>query len=404
MNKKIIFISLMTGILLLNGCNSNQSEDANVCTESTGIPFNNVKVIEQEALLDVIEVNSTHHILLLNSSVKNIKKDDVLVFDSSAEHPGGMIKKVSTLSQNNAITEVTAGDAGLGDIFEELNLCHQGKLKEDAIRQVNLESDIPEAYDGALGKEHELYDFTYTIDKAFADDVVHLTGKMHFEIDYDLVIRSKTKIKCSWAHGCHTSVHLLSGTKFTIDPKVSTSLTLTAEKEYEKKESKVLYSVNFEPITIPVAGIPVVIVPELYIIAGIDVDVDGSMETGVWAKADGVLGIKYHGKHRGWKPVSEINHSFGENPLSIDVSAMARAYVGPKVKLKLYDVTGPYANLDVYAELDADIHDDPWWKLHAGLESAGGFKVKVLHHTLVSVHKKLYSRDFIILKADGKFP
>jgi hypothetical protein len=299
---------------------------------------------------------------------------------------------------------VTATVAGLGDVFEELTLCHHGKLKEDAMNQVNLESDTPDTYDGALGKEHELYDFTYTVKKSFAKDIVELTGKMHFDLSYNLVIRTKTKVKCSWSHGCHASVNILSGTKFTIDPKVSTSLTLKAEKEYEKKESKVLYSVNFEPITIPIAGIPVVIVPELYIIGGIDIDVDGSMETGMHAEAGGELGIKYHGKHRGWKPVVGVHHSFGENPLTIDATATAKAYVGPKVKLKLYDITGPYADIFTYAQLDADIHEDPWWKLHAGIESHGGFKVKVLHHSLVNVHKELYAKDFIIVTADGKFP
>lgn len=351
-----------------------------------------------------MEFNSTHHTLRFNASIKNIRENDILVFDSSPEYPAGMVKKVSIISTNNNITEVIAGTAGLGDIFEELHLCHQGKFKEDDMRQVNLDSDVIDTYDGALGKEHELYDFTYTVKKSFAKDIVELTGKMHFDLSYNLVIDTKTKIKCSWSHGCHAYVHLLSGTKFTIDPKVSTSLILKAEKEYEKKESKILYSVNFDPITIPVAGIPVVIVPELYIIAGIDIDVDGSMETGMSAEADGVLGIKYHGKYRGWKPVVEVHHSFKENPLTIDATALAKAYVGPRVKLKLYDITGPYADIFTYAKLDADIHDDPWWTLHAGIESHGGFKVKVLHHTLVNVHKELYAKDFIIVKADGKFP
>jgi len=401
---KMIWVPLWIGLVLFTGCNSSDNDNNDeICTESTGIPFNNVKVIENAKLLDVLELNSTHYTLMFDASVQELRKDDILVFDSSSAYPAGMIKKVSLVSKNANSVEVTAGVAGLGDIFEELNLCHQGKLKEETINQVNIESNITDTYDGALDKEHALYDFTYTIDKEFAKDVVHLAGKMHFSIDYNLLIKTKTKIKCSWS-GCHASVRLLSGTKFTINPNVSTSLTLKADKEYEKKENKVLYSVNFEPITILVAGIPVVIVPELYIISGIDIDVDGRMETGIWAKANSVLGIKYHGKHRGWKPVKETHHSFGENPLTIDASAKARAYVGPQVKLKLYDITGPYADVFTYAELDADIHDNPWWKLHSGIESHGGFKVKVLHHTLVNVHKKLYAKDFIIVEADGKFP
>ena len=406
MNRKIILILVSTGILLLNGCdNSNGDENTiDVCTESTGIVFDNVKVMEHTNLLETVELNSTHHKLMFSASAQDIQKDDILVFDTSPEYPGGMTRKVHLVSQNNGGVQVIASVAGLGDIFEELELCHQAKLKEESMSKINIESKSPTTYEGGLGKKHELYDFSYTIDEAFAHDVVHLKGEMHFEIDYDLRIRTKTKINCSWSHGCHTHVSLLSGSKFTIDSKVSTSLMVSAEKEYEKHESKVLYSVNFEPITIPVAGIPVVIVPELYIIAGIDVDMEGSLETGMETKAEGLLGIKYHGQDRGWKPVEKISHSFEKKPISVDVSAKARAYIGPKVKLKLYGITGPYADILAYTELDADIHSNPWWKLHAGIESYGGFKARVLHHTLVNVHKKLYAKDFIIVKAEGKFP
>ncbi len=401
MKKSFILILGLATLIVLGGCRDNSNDPIDICTESNGIPFDNVKVIDSTIFLNTVELNSTHHQMSFNSSVQKIEEGDVLVFDSSPAYPGGMTRKVQQVTESNGTILAVATIASLGEIFKELQLCHHTTLKPEKIVHTNLEEDQLGSYNGELDSKHSLYDFTYKLEENFADDEVTLTGKIHFSLDYDIAI--KTKTTCTWSDGCHLKIH--SGSKFTIDPEVYTSLTLTAEREYSKKESKTLYSVNFEPITIFVASIPVVIVPELYIIGGIDGEMDASAQTGIWAKAEGAIGIKYHGEeYGGWKPVEYIGHSFGDEPLTIDASARAKAYVGPKVKLKLYDITGPYADLYAYAQLDADINDDPWWTLHAGIESYGGFKMRILHHTLANVHKTIYTKDFIVLEADGSFP
>jgi hypothetical protein len=59
-----------------------------------------------------------------------------------------------------------------------------------------------------------------------------------------------------------------------------------------------------------------------------------------------------------------------------------KGYAGAQLSLMLYGVIGPYAEINAYLKLEADIADDPWWTLYGGLEVPVGVKIEVLGHSI----------------------
>lgn len=375
---------LLLGTLFFGGCGDSG------CSGSSGVPFENVRVMEGANLLETAssDENVTMDLLLV-SSVRQVAPDDVLVFGVSDQLPHGLLRKAVTTNDNgNGTFTVSTVQAGLGDVFRELDLCREGRLDPAELKS----SDGPlTAYAG----EHTLFDFSYPIDERFGDDLLHLEGGTDFSVGYRIDIRTKTT--CTLTDGCH--IKIKDGTKFLLDAKADTSVTLWAGDAKSWKHSRVMYSKDFSPITIDVAGVPVVMVPELEIIGGVKGSVDAELSTGISASASGSVGIKYYDDE--WHPYKSLNHDFDYTAPDLSASADIKAYAGPKVKLKIYDVTGPYADLYGFTKLEADIDADPWWVLYAGLESHGGFRVRVLHHTLVNVDKLIYYHQIDVADAGG---
>jgi len=380
---------LAAAAVFLGGCGGSGTD---VCGEASGTVFENVKVIDAVEMLgfEQGEGNTTLN-LLLAPGAQEVDRDDVLVFGTSDRLPHGMLRKAADVTENgDGTVTVATTEAGLGDVFEELNLCREGRLDPSELNG----TDTPlSAYTG----EHALFDFSYAIDEDFGQEMLHLEGNTDFSVGYRIEIRTRTV--CGWTDGCHVTVN--DGTTFILDAKADTGVTLWAGKADAWQKSEVLFSKDFSPFTVVVAGVPVVFVPELEIIGGVEGSAEAELTTNAQASAEGYVGIKR--RSGAWETAEGLNHSFGYSPPALYASAAVKAYAGPKVKLKIYDVTGPYADLYGFAEMKADTRAEPWWLLYAGLESHGGFRMQVLHHTLVSVHKLIYFKKIDVADAGGAF-
>jgi formylglycine-generating enzyme required for sulfatase activity len=149
---------------------------------------------------------------------------------------------------------------------------------------------------------------------------------------------------------------------------------LSIEKEKE------IARYTFAPMTVLVGPVPVVFVPVLTV----NVGVDGSVHVGVTVKATQeatlIAGLRYAGAT--WNPVSHFSNGFHYSPPALSAGLDLKGYTGAQLTLLLYGVTGPYAEVDAYLKLEADLADDPWWTLYGGLEASGGVKMEVLGHSI----------------------
>ncbi len=87
-------------------------------------------------------------------------------------------------------------------------------------------------------------------------------------------------------------------------------------------------------------------------------------------------------------------------PDPIEVTAMESAHIkmtlGPKLKLALYGVFGPYAIVNAYAELEADSDRTPCWELKGGFEGEIGLELELWGYSLAQWGKEfgIFEWDF----------
>ncbi len=135
------------------------------------------------------------------------------------------------------------------------------------------------------------------------------------------------------------------------------------------------------PIPVPPFALPVLMVPVVTLYVGLDGEVSVDMTTGVTESASLTAGVEY--KNSEWGPVSDFEIDFDYQPPELYASASVKAYVEPDFALLIYGIAGPYATLQGYLQLDADINDEPWWSLYGGIAVGAGVSVEVIGYEIV---------------------
>jgi len=158
----------------------------------------------------------------------------------------------------------------------------------------------------------------------------------------------------------------------TLDAKVTGSL----QKEVPLAQ--------FYGAPIPVPPTPIILVPKLTVVVGLEGEVTVGIETGFefegWAKA----GLAY--ADGSWTPSTGVGHNFTFYPPSPYIEASLKAYGGIKESLLIMGVAGPYVYQHAYAEVVAELYSgesvvvgDAW----IGLEAGAGVHVDILGWELV---------------------
>ncbi|GAB4079482.1 hypothetical protein GCM10028783_04300 [Modestobacter muralis] len=127
--------------------------------------------------------------------------------------------------------------------------------------------------------------------------------------------------------------------------------------------------VRFNPITVNVGPVPVVLVPQLQLYLDARGDVKAALTTGARQEITASAGIQYT-KGAGTRPTSNLRSGFTYTPPTVTATAHAEAGVSPQFSLLVYGLAGPQLDLRGYVRFDADISTSPWWTLSAGF-SAG---------------------------------
>ena len=133
-------------------------------------------------------------------------------------------------------------------------------------------------------------------------------------------------------------------------------------------------------VTVWVGALPVVIKPELQIFVGASGQVEAGITTGVHQEASVTIGADYVRGRAGsdFKDLSTASFDSGFDPPTLHAAAELKGYAGIKLATAVYGVAGPYAALQGFGRLTADINEDPWWTLDVGLEAQVGFEMKAL--------------------------
>jgi len=342
-----------------------------------------VQVINNQVWNDnLVAVDTSDYTIRFSKNIstsQSFKAGDYIV-SSSGE---GLLRKITNVSTLNDETVLQTESATLEDVIEQGDIDLDQPLTVSQVRNIDYYySGVRLVNEGSKGADATqfkwdmadvvLYD--YDGNNSTANDQIKISG--NFECTY----RITGKIKISWTLK-------LKEVKFGFKSSENLNLNLNSGVKYNFERKYTLASVNFTPITVFVGPVPVVFVPNLKIILGIDGSADGSLSSGITQNLSFDAGIKYI-KGDGWSPYSDFDKSFTPQPLVLKANASAGASLKPELSIKVYGVAGPFANLKFYSRLEANYLSEAFhWKLYGGVMMGVGAKVEILGKSLKSFSK-----------------
>jgi len=221
------------------------------------------------------------------SDLNALAPGDVMVSDATANSPSGFLRKVTSVSSAGGQVVVTTEEATLEDAIESGAAHISHALTPDQIQNGTQLKGVTLATASQLQDEFyfKLEDVVLYDDDGNPDtenDQITADGSIRLEpgFDFSLVVRG-------WK---------LEELSFTTNAVETVELEIKAEIELLSVEKeKEIARHYFNPITVMVGWLPVVIVPVLTVNVGVDGSVHVGVTTGVEQQATLIAGLRYAG-------------------------------------------------------------------------------------------------------------
>lgn len=318
---------------------------------------------------------------------------DVMVSDATANAPYGFLRKVTSVSSAGGQVIVTTEAATLEDAIESGEAHISGVLTPGDIQGdmqaegVTLAaSQLDDAFYFTL-KDVVLYDEDDDLETT--DDQITANGSIRLEpsFDFGLVVE-------------HWELEELHFTT-SVDEKAELEIKTEVEYPIIKKEKEIA-RYHLGHFTAMVGPVPVVVVAELTVNVGVDGSVHVGISTRVTQEATLTAGLQY--VDGTWSPVADFSNEFHYNPPTLSAGLDVKGYAGAQLSLLLYGVTGPYAEVNAYLKLEADIAETPWWSLYGGLEMPVGVKIEILSHLIAGYEVTVIDYKLPLAQAQSNSP
>jgi len=376
-NKLILAVLILSMIaLIFSGCGGGGNPIIPPDPEPTEtiIP-ETTKVVEEETIEEIVSVTEDQSTIVFDKSTTQLEElspGDVIVMGVTDQTPYGLLRKV---------TNITKGGKGGSQVIIETEFASL----EEAIEQGSFEFDItlePEDIERGISypkgvrliedKFETGYSFSYELDKVLCNNHLIVDGELSF--DYHILLNGTIgffKLKTLEF-------------KNTVESKTELDITLTdsfSVGDLLDDNPKTIFTIPFKKITVWVGYVPIVLKPQIDINVGLDGEIFAELTTGVTISQEDegayVAGVEFDNGI--WKEIkNEPVFSFEYREPSLSAEAKIKAYAGPQLELMLYGIAGPHCNIYGYLDFEADIWDDPWWELYAGLDVTAGLQLEII--------------------------
>jgi len=295
-----------------------------------------------------------------NELVESLDVGDVVCAYPCQGAPSGFLRKVNDIQHAGGETTLVTEQADI----------------EQLIRYGNFFGSSDGVPGEAGGASHT---FPFDLDLAGCGE---LKGQVTVGVDVDISVH----IKWKW-HIIPVGVHF----KMSASIDESVGLDLTATKDFSLKEEVKVGTFDLPPID---AG-PLVFFPKVNVYVGFDGNLRAGTNVSCSESLSARAGFGYDGH---WYTI----HSF-DAKASADASLPykpmdARTYVKEEIECLLYDVVGPYVDLQEYIRIHSDPNADPWWVIYAGVQSDGGIDINlIIKH--FKWHGEIFSKEWAIAHA-----
>jgi hypothetical protein len=320
----------------------------------------------------------------------SLKTGDVLVSEPSAAAPYGYLRRVNSISKQKGVVTLGTTQAALTDAIQQGELLAKGDLLPADLASatplmpgVTLQkAATPNGFAaaGLNGGYNYQADIDVTFDLNTGDGdfsgtgYVHVNGKILFNAGYDIGVGAE--LCSSFPFVCVDRVEGHFGIDQYSELHVDGKFDGHMHKEY------VLARHIFNPVVFFVGPVPVIVVPVIDLVAGIDgqAHLEFNFDASLATKSS--LGAKWTDPGDGGKGWENVSTLFSVEPTAqlnnIEADMKLRAFGKGNAKALLYGVAGPGVGAEVGAGADFQIPRAPVWKIYDHIAAEIFFEVSII--------------------------
>lgn len=301
----------------------------------------------------------------VTTELAQLDPGDVMVTGVSATTPEGFLRKVTDVQVEGDRVQITTVQGTLEDAIEqgELHVSQQLTpsmvIQEDTLEGVQLLRTTSNQFYFQL-TEVVLYDVDGSDQTTY--DQIRANGQLTIEPYYYFDIE--------------IGFFSLEELTFYVLTTETAKLEITAYTEAVGTDKEIPLTTYYcYPITVYIGPVPVVITPVVSIVVGLEGGIYAGVSTSVTQSLGVYAGVNY--SDNDWSTPSDFNNSFSWDYPTISTNANFKGYLGPELMLALYGITGPYARIQAFTQLEVDLYAGTH-SLYGGLEIPVGVQVQAL--------------------------
>lgn len=310
-------------------------------------------------------------VVITRSSNPDVAVGDILV---GTEGEGFLLKVTAVIDHGDKLELITE-QATLEETIEECDISFGGELGAGGVRDTHLADGVLfEGFRSGQGYRLSLNDvvvYDHDGNPSTTYDQITISGTINVkpEFDFDMEIE----------HSSLQKLQVQVDVQEDLELKVNYRVAATFEPRIE------ICHFYLNPIIIPTA-IPIIITPDITVIAGARAETRASISTGITQTADVTAIVLYD--HGDWSSsIEDFSNQFGFLAPHITANGKGKAYIGPRVNFKLYGVLGPHIEVHGYSRIIADVFQKPWWVLYGGVEAGLGVKMTIFSSDIINWEK-----------------
>ncbi len=308
----------------------------------------------------------TFYFTQMTPELEQVDVGDIIVSDVSSVDPDGYFRRVSGVAPQESGVLINTISATLEESIQDGTSFLMESLQPTQVNSMvalngvsMVESDI----NTPLTFYFEVEDVVLYDDDgnpSTTNDQIRANGSIEFDMEFIFYLDMQG-----------FQVRRFS---MTNENSLKDTLEIFAEIELlSLEEEAILAEMYFSPITFMIGPVPIVFVPKLDLVVGVDGSVKVGISTEVSHEFSMRAGVQYR-YSSGWSPIAEITDTYTWIPPHLTFEMTLKGYFGARFNLYLYGLAGPYVKITPYLEVKVEPLETPWWTLYGGIDVPVGFK------------------------------
>lgn len=302
----------------------------------------------------------------MTSELEQVDVGDIIVSGVSAVDPDGYLRKITSITNPGAGVIFATVPATLEESIQDGSAFMMDTLQPSKVISMAALPGVTML----APRPNEPLTFYFNVDDVVlydddgnpstTNDQIRANGSIEFDMEFVFYLDMQ------WFQVRRFSL--------TNENTLRDTLEIFTEVELASlEEEAILATQYFSPITLMVGPLPVVFVPKLDLVVGVDGSVKVGISTEVSHEFSMRAGIQYQYSN-GWSPIAEVTNTFTFTPPHLTFEMTLKGYFGARFNLYLYGLAGPFVKITPYLEIKVEPLEQPWWTLYGGLDVPVGFR------------------------------